>query len=91
MSSEACRALVALLVTLIAATILVLPVAAKTDALVESSNVTYTVHPRTGKVDVRMVFVLRTRQYDEGFYRAIRGKGGRERQVLEDIADLYGD
>ena len=40
-----------------------------------------------------MPIVLRTHQYDEGFYRAI-GAGGREgkaRQALEDIADLFGD
>jgi len=38
-----------------------------------------------------MPIVLRTRQYDEGFYRAIRGKERKEREALEDIADLYGD
>jgi hypothetical protein len=37
-----------------------------------------------------MPIVLRTRQYDEGFYRAM---GGRERKedASKDIADLYGD
>ncbi len=42
---------------------------------------------------VPMPIVLRTRQYDEGFYRAMgaRGREGKERQALKDIADLYGD
>ena len=62
MSSGACRALVALLLTLAATLVMALPVFAKTDALVEQSTVTYTVHPERGTIDVRMVFVLRTRQ-----------------------------
>jgi hypothetical protein len=40
-----------------------------------------------------MPIVLRTRQYDEGFYRDMgaKGKEGKERQARKDIADLYGD
>jgi len=42
---------------------------------------------------VPMPIVLRTRQYDEGFYRAMgaKGKEGKERQALKDITDLFGD
>jgi len=58
MSSGACRALVAVVLTLVATIVMTLPVAARTDLLVESSNVTYEVEPSTGKVKVRMFFTL---------------------------------
>ena len=62
MSSGACRALVALLLTLVATSVMALPVAAKEDALVERSTVTYTIHPASGEIEVDTIFVLRTRQ-----------------------------
>jgi hypothetical protein len=62
MSSGACRALVAVLLTLVATIVMALPVVAKTDSLVELSTVTYTVHPGSSEIDVSQVFVLKTRQ-----------------------------
>ncbi|MEA2025759.1 MAG: hypothetical protein U9O18_03620, partial [Chloroflexota bacterium] len=61
MSSGACRALVAVLLTLVATTVMALPVVAKNEALTERSAVTYTVNPGTGEIAVRMIFTLKTR------------------------------
>ncbi len=60
MSSGACRALVALLLTLVATAVLVLPVAARTEALNEFATVEYTIDPANGEVDVRVVVTLQT-------------------------------
>jgi len=62
MSSGACRALVSLLLTLVATIVMALPVAANTDRLEESSTITYTVVPADGAIDVSMTFRLRTGQ-----------------------------
>ncbi len=62
MSSGACRALVAVLFTLVATMVMALPVAAKNRALIQGSSATYEVHPSTGTIDVRLVFTLTTRQ-----------------------------
>jgi hypothetical protein len=61
MSSGACRALVAVLITLVAATVMALPVAAKNEALVQKADATYVVHPASGTIDVTLVFTFRTR------------------------------
>jgi hypothetical protein len=58
MSSGACRALVSLLLTLVATIVMALPVAASTDELNESFITTYNVVPGEGKVDVQVVFRL---------------------------------
>ena len=60
MSSGACRALVALLLTLTATIGMMLPAAAEEERLKENSEVTYTVNPRTGVIDVRIDVVLET-------------------------------
>ncbi len=54
MSSGACRALVSLLLAIVASIVLALPVAAISDQLKESSDVKYQVHPDEGTIDVRM-------------------------------------
>ena len=54
MSSGACRALVSLLLAIVASIVLALPVAAISDQLKESSDVKYEVHPDEGTIDVRM-------------------------------------
>lgn len=59
MSSGACRALVAVLFTLVASTVLALPVAAEVENLRESSSVTYKVDPAKGEVDVEIVIQLK--------------------------------
>jgi hypothetical protein len=58
MTSGACRALVALLLTLVATIGLTLPAAAATDRLNETSLVTYMVDPGTGNIDVDIIFRL---------------------------------
>ncbi len=58
MSSGACRALAALLLTLVATIGLTLPVAAEEARLNELSRVTYTVDPNTGDVDVKIIVRL---------------------------------
>jgi hypothetical protein len=58
MSSGACRALVSMLLTLVATIVMALPVAASSDKLDESFVTTYTVRPDEGRVDVRVVFRL---------------------------------
>ncbi len=60
MSSGACRALVALLLTLVATVVMAMPVAAKVDALDEESAVTYRVRPDKGSIDVSVVLTLET-------------------------------
>ena len=60
MSSGACRALVAVLFTLVATTVMALPVAANSESLNELSTVTYTVHPADGTITVRMALNLKT-------------------------------
>ena len=62
MSSGACRALVAVVLTLVATIVMTLPVAARTDDLSEASVVTYEVFPNAGRVDVTMQFLLSTGQ-----------------------------
>ncbi|MEX1334297.1 MAG: hypothetical protein AB1Z66_03270 [Candidatus Limnocylindrales bacterium] len=62
MSSGACRALVAVVLTLAATIVMTLPVAAESEELVESSIVTYTVRPNAGEVRARLIFVLNTGQ-----------------------------
>jgi hypothetical protein len=62
MSSGACRALVAVLLTLVAMTVMVLPVAAEEERLIESSTVIYRVNPKDGNIDVRIALTFRTRQ-----------------------------
>ena len=64
MSSGACRALVAVVLTLVATIVMTLPVAARSDDLSEGSVVTYEVLPSNGKVRVRMAFTLSTGQAD---------------------------
>ena len=54
MSSGACRALVSLLLAIVASIVMTLPVAAVSDQLKESSDVKYEVHPDEGTIDVRM-------------------------------------
>jgi hypothetical protein len=58
MPSGACRALVALLFTLVATIGLTLPVTANTDRLNEQSIVTYKVDPATGVIDVDILFTF---------------------------------
>ncbi len=60
MSSGACRALVSSLLTVIATAVMVLPAAANTEELEETSTVTYTVVPSTGVIDVAINFTLKT-------------------------------
>jgi hypothetical protein len=60
MSSGACRALVAVVLTLVATIVMTLPVAAESEELVENSIVTYTVRPVAGEVKVTVLTVLRT-------------------------------
>jgi hypothetical protein len=64
MSSGACRALVAVVLTLVATIVMTLPVAARTDELVESSVVTYEVLPSSGRVKATLIFTLTTGQAD---------------------------
>ena len=64
MSSGACRALVAVVITLVATMVMTLPVVARSPDLSEGAVVTYEVAPATGKVRVRMVFTLSTGQAD---------------------------
>jgi hypothetical protein len=59
MSSGACRALVALLLTLTATVGLSLPAVAEEERLTERSEVEYTVKPRTGEIDVSILIKLR--------------------------------
>jgi len=59
MSSGACRALVAVLLALVASTVIALPVVAKNESLFESSIVTYTVDPSRGDIDVDIVIRLK--------------------------------
>lgn len=70
MTSGACRALVALLLTLVATIGLTLPVAAAKENLTETSLVTYTVRPGGGAIDVELIFRLTpqngNRPYAEG-------------------------
>ncbi|MFV2062385.1 MAG: hypothetical protein ACC726_02585 [Chloroflexota bacterium] len=58
MSSGACRALVAVLLTLVATTTVAVPVGAATEKLRERSTTTYTVDPRSGEIDVQIVLTL---------------------------------
>jgi hypothetical protein len=58
MSSGACRALVALLFTLVATGLMALPVVAETERLNEQSVVTYKVDPRDGSIDVEITLRL---------------------------------
>ena len=58
MSSGACRALVAILATLIATLAMALPAAAATERLREQSTVIYKVDPATGSIDVNIVVKL---------------------------------
>jgi len=62
MSSGACRALVAVVLTLVATIVMTLPVAARTDDLSETSVVVYEVVPRTGTINVTMQFLLTSGQ-----------------------------
>jgi hypothetical protein len=64
MSSGACRALVAVVLTLVATIVMTLPVAAETEELVENSTVTYEVSPANGVVRVRILTTLITGQAD---------------------------
>ena len=64
MSSGACRALVAVLLTLVATIVMTLPVIARSDNLNEHSTVRYTVDPSTGTIEVRLGFTLTTGQED---------------------------
>ena len=68
MSSGACRALVAVLLTLVATIVMVLPVAAQNqDQLIDSTSVTYTVDPAEGTVTVVINGVLKaTRNWPGG-------------------------
>ena len=61
MSSGACRALVAVLLTLVATSVMSLPVAAKSEELTETSNVIFKVHPAKGTVDVTVAVTLKPR------------------------------
>jgi hypothetical protein len=62
MSSGACRALVAVVLTFVATIVMTLPVAAEEEQLVENSIVTYEVSPSSGQVKVRIQMVLTTGQ-----------------------------
>jgi hypothetical protein len=64
MSSGACRALVAVLLTLVATIVMTLPVIARSSDLNEASTVTYTVDPSDGTISVRTSFTLITGQED---------------------------
>ena len=64
MSSGACRALVAVVLTLAATIVMTLPVAARSDDLCEGGVVTYEVQPSNGSIRVRMTFTLTTGQAD---------------------------
>ncbi len=66
MSSGACRALVAVLLTLVATTMLTLPAVARTERLREQSTVIYKVDPATGSIDVNIVVKL-TNNDDSAF------------------------
>ena len=59
MSSGACRALVAVLLALVASIGMALPVAAATDRLREDSLVVYKVDPGDGKIEVQIVLTFR--------------------------------
>jgi len=59
MSSGACRALVAVLLTLVASTVIALPVVANTDQLNEKSEVFYRVDPSSGRISVEIVITLK--------------------------------
>ncbi len=61
MSSGACRALVAVMLTLVATIVMSLPVAAKSEQLTETSNAIYKVHPSKGTIDVTVAVTLRPR------------------------------
>jgi hypothetical protein len=73
MSSGACRALVALLLLLVALTGLTLPVAANSPNLDERSDVIYSVDPSTGDIDVEIQVALRaaSRQVPAGVWGPI--------------------
>lgn len=58
MSSGACRALVAVLLTLVATAMLALPAVARTERLREQSTVIYKVDPASGRIDVNIVVKL---------------------------------
>ena len=58
MSSGACRALVAVVLTLAASMVMALPVVAEKDQLLETSTAIYQVHPSTGKIDVEIIIPL---------------------------------
>ena len=58
MSSGACRALVAVLITLVAALALASPLAAESERLREQSTVIYRVDPSAGTIDVDIVVKL---------------------------------
>ena len=58
MSSGACRALVAVLITLVAALALAAPLAAESERLREQSTVIYRVDPSAGTIDVDIVVKL---------------------------------
>jgi hypothetical protein len=58
MSSGACRAFVAVLLTLVAVMAMALPAAAATERLREQSTVIYKVNPATGSIDVNIVIKL---------------------------------
>ena len=58
MSPGACRALVAVLTTLVAAVGMAVPVMAEEPRLNERSNVRYRVDPASGQIDVRIILVL---------------------------------
>jgi hypothetical protein len=62
MSSGACRALVAVLLTLISMPILALPAAAKEERLVETSDTRYTVDPASRTIEVSTLFRLHNRE-----------------------------
>ena len=62
MSSGACRALVAVVLTLVATIVMTLPVAARTDDLSQASVVEYEVVPNKGTINVTMQFLLATGQ-----------------------------
>ena len=60
MSSGACRALVSLLLALVATAVMVLPVAARTEELTETANVIYEVRPASGEIGVQIIITLET-------------------------------
>jgi len=64
MSSGACRALVAVLLTLVATIVMALPVVADTEELTETSNVIYRVDPAEGTISVTIAVTLRPRARD---------------------------